>query len=167
MPKVGKPENGSSGKAISKIVPGPAHIRHYPAYHLITWQPHGILDDNLLDQIAEWLFHIERVSLPFNRFVDFSRLTSIALRTRHVFNFAQRRRDDYPTKMAIRTALFCHEWVGFGVARFYESLMENTPVEARAFRLLEDAAAWIDVPKDVLTLADTPAPHAKPNKRPS
>ena len=160
MPKPRDPSAGTPGKAISKTVPGPSHIRHYPAYQLVAWQPQGVLDDVLLDQMAEWLFHIERVSLPFSRFVDFSCLTSIALRTRHVFNFAQKRREQYPTKLPVRTALYCDDWIGFGVARFYESLMENTPIEARAFRERVDAALWLDIPESILTLADKPASHA-------
>jgi len=41
----------------------------------------------------------------------------------------------------------------------YESLMEDTLVEARAFHDLATAADWLAVPVDVLTLKDTPAPH--------
>jgi hypothetical protein len=51
----------------SKIVPGPAHLRHYPAHHLVAWQPHRVLDDRLLDEIAEWLCIIEKAAVPFNR----------------------------------------------------------------------------------------------------
>jgi hypothetical protein len=51
-------------------------LRHYPAYELVAWQPHGALDDLMLDQIAEWLVAIENVSLPFKRFVDLSQLSS-------------------------------------------------------------------------------------------
>jgi hypothetical protein len=37
--------------------------------------------------------------------------------------------------------------------------MENTLIEARAFRDLAKAAEWLAVPIDVLTLKDEPAPH--------
>ena len=35
--------------------------------------------------------------------------------------------------------------------------MENTLIEARAFRDLADAAEWVAIPDDVLTLKDEPA----------
>ena len=41
----------------------------------------------------------------------------------------------------------------------YESLMEDTLIEARAFRDLAGVAEWLAVPVDVLTLKDEPAPH--------
>jgi hypothetical protein len=136
---------------------GPPFLRRYGTYDLMTWQPQGTLDDAMLDQIAEWLVSIEKVSRPFKRFVDFSELTSIAIRSRHIFEFARKRAEQFAGTTPVRTALFCHEWTGFGIARFYESLMENTPIQARAFRGRNKAAKWLGVPVDVLTLRDEPA----------
>ena len=59
----------------------------------------------------------------------------------------------------MRTALFADDWVAFGIASMYESLMEDTLIEARAFHDLATAADWLAVPVDVLTLKDKPAPH--------
>ena len=64
---------------------GRADVRHYPAYNLLALQPQGILCDQLLDDIGEWICPIEKASPPFNRFVDLSQLTGVAVRTRHVF----------------------------------------------------------------------------------
>jgi hypothetical protein len=162
------PVNGIDSKAsraISKSVPGPPFLRHYPAYHLMAWQPQGALDDVMLDRIAEWLVDIEKVSLPFKRFVDLSQLTTVAVRTRHVFEFARRRAEQFTGVEPVRTALFCDDWVGFGIARLYESLMENTLIEARAFRDVAKAADWLGIPADVLTLKDEPEPHTETTAR--
>jgi len=59
----------------------------------------------------------------------------------------------------VRTALFSDDWVSFGIACIYESLMEDTPIVARAFRDRRLAAEWLSVPVDVLTLKDEPAPY--------
>jgi hypothetical protein len=144
--------------AISKSVPGPRFLRYYPAHRLMAWQPQGTLDDLMLDQIAEWLVDIEQEYLPFKRFVDFSQLTAVAVRTRHVFEFARKRAEQFTGVEPVRTALFSDDWVAFGIACFYKSLMENTLIEARAFRDLADAAEWLAIPVDVLTLKDKPVP---------
>jgi hypothetical protein len=151
--------DSKASRAISKSLPGPRFLRYYPAHRLMAWQPQGTLDDLMLDQIAEWLVHIEKVSLPFKRFVDFSQLTTVAVRTRHVFKVARKRAEQFTGVEPVRTALFCDDWVGFGIARLYESLMENTLIEARAFRDLAKAAEWLAIPVDVLTLKDEPASH--------
>ena len=153
-----RPTHSSTSGAISRSLPGPPFLRQYAAYDLVTWRPEGSLDDLVLDQIAEWLLDIEKMSPPFKRFVDFSRLTTISVRTRHVFTFAQKRAREFTGSEPARTALFCEEWVGFGVARLYEALMEETRIEARAFRDRVRAAQWLAVPVEVLSLTDEPEP---------
>ena len=150
--------SSKSSRAISENLPGPDFLRYYHDHRLLVWQPHGTLDDVMLDEIAEWLVHFEIVSLPFKRFVDFSQLTTVAVRTRHVFEFARKRAEEFTGIEPVRTALFSDDLVVFGIASIYESLMENTLIEARAFRDLATATEWLGIPVDVLTLKDTPAP---------
>ena len=138
----------------SRIIPGPAHLGEYPAHNLVAWQPQGVLDDQLLDEIGEWLCHIEQASAPSKRFVDFSRLTSVAVRTKHVFHFARKRAEQVAGGTPVKSALFSEDWVGFGIALLYESLMKETPIDARAFRDRATAAIWLDVPAKILKLEE-------------
>jgi hypothetical protein len=138
----------------SRTIPGPAHLRQYPAHNLVAWQPQGVLDDHLLDEIGEWLCAIEKASAPFKRFVDFSRLTSVAVRTKHVFNFARKRAEQVASGTPVKSALFSDDWVGFGIALLYESLMKETSLDARAFRDRATAAIWLDVPAEILKLEE-------------
>ena len=113
-----------------------------------------------MDDIGEWICHIEKVSAPFNRFVDLSRLTEVAVRTKHVFEFARKRAERYAGVGPVKSALFSEDWVGFGIALLYESLMKETPIDARAFRDRVTTAIWLDVPAEILKLEDKPAlPH--------
>jgi hypothetical protein len=154
----GNPTDDSEPLPASRIMPGPTHLRQYPAHDLVAWQPQGVLDDQLLDQIGEWLCHIEKASAPLKRFVDFSRLTSVAVRTNHVFAFARKRAEQFAGITPVKSALFSEDWVGFGIARLYESLMKETPIDARAFRDRANAAVWLDVPAEILKLEDKPGP---------
>ena len=147
-----------AARAISKSLPGPDFLRYYPDHRLIAWQPQGTLDDLMLDQIADWLVGIEKADLPLKRFVNLSLLMSVAVRTRHVFEFARKRAELFTGVEPVRTALFADDWICHAIARLYESLMEGTLIEARAFRDLAGAAEWLGIPIDVLTLKDKPAP---------
>ena len=51
--------------------------------------------------------------------------------------------------------------VGFGIARLYEALMENTSIQARAFRDLTAVAEWLAVPIEILKLEDVPVPSCQ------
>ena len=152
------PTDDSEPLPASRIMPGPTHLRQYPAHNLVAWQPQGVLDDELLDEIGEWLCHIEKASAPLKRLVDFSRLTSVAVRTKHVFAFARRRAVQFAGVTPVKSALFSEDWVGFGIARLYENLMKGTPVDARAFRDRANAAVWLDVPAEILKLENKPDP---------
>ena len=126
---------------------------------LIIWLPgnHKVSWMMILDEIGEWLCPIEKVSAPFKRFVDFSRLTGVAVRTKHVFNFARKRAEQFAGVGPVKSALFSEDWVGFGIARMYEILMKETPIDARAFRDRARAAVWLGVPAEILKLEDKPA----------
>jgi len=114
----------------------------------------------MLDEIGEWLCIIEMVSLPFERFIDLSRLTEVAVRTSHVFRFARKRAEQYAGVTPVKSALFSEDWIGFGIACMYEGLMKGTPIDARAFRDRAKAAVWLGVPEEILKLEDEPAsPH--------
>ena len=120
-------------------------LRYYPVHQLMAWQPQGTLYDLMLDQIADWLVAIEKLSFPFTRFIDLSQLTTVAVRTSHVLKVARRRAQQFAGVWPVRTALFSDDWVAFGIASMYESLMEDTLIEARAFRDLATAADWLAV----------------------
>jgi hypothetical protein len=44
------------------------------------------------------------------------------------------------------------------MARLYEELMAETPIDVRAFRDRAQAAVWLGVPAEILKLEDNPAP---------
>jgi len=148
----------SESLPVSRVISGPAHLRQYPAHNLVAWQPQGVLDDRVLDEIGDWLSTIDEASLPSKRFVDFSRLTQVAVRTSHVFEFARNRAEQFAGVTQVKSALFGEDWVGFGIACMYEGLMKETPIDVRAFRDRAAAAVWLSVPEEILRLEDKPAP---------
>jgi hypothetical protein len=82
----------------------------------------------------------------------------VALRTRHVFAFARKRTEQFAGVTPVKSALFSDDWVGFGFALLYESLMKETSIDARAFRDRATAAVWLGVPAEILKLEDKPGP---------
>jgi hypothetical protein len=92
----GDSTGSKASRAISHSVPGPFFLRYYPDHRLMAWQPQGTLNGLMLDQIAEWLIHIEKAFLPFKRFVDFSQLTTVAVRSRHFLKLREGERSNLP-----------------------------------------------------------------------
>src|SRR6476620_4860616 len=150
------PDEPTAASPASRVLPGPGDLRHYPNHNLVTWQPDGVLDDRLVDKIGEWLCDIERTASPFDRFIDLTRITEVAVRTNHLFEFARTRAQQLAGAAPMKSAVLSEDWVGFGIARMYESLMEGTPIEVRAFRDRTKAAAWLDVPVEILEPGNKP-----------
>ena len=142
-------------------MPGPPRLRYYAAQRLTAWQPIGTLDDKMLDEILDWLLMVEKVALPLKRFVDLSRLTTISVQAAHVFKFSRRRIESYTARRPVRSAVFCDNEVGFAIARLYEGLMEESLIKVQAFRARADAARWLKVPANILSLTDEPIPWFK------
>ena len=90
--------------------------------------------------------------------MDFSELAEVAIRSRHVYDFAQKRGEQLVGLQRVRSALFSEDLVGFAVAQLYEELMKETLLDARAFRHRPTAAVWLGVPAEILRLKDKPAP---------
>jgi len=140
------------------IMLGRSDLHYHRSFNLITWHPRGVLDDVLLDEIEAWLWTLETASPQFERFVDLSQLTEIAVRVNHVFEFARKRARHLAEAPRMKSALFCEDWVGFAIARIYQDLMAETPLQVRAFRDRKQAATWLGVPVDALKPTQEPLP---------
>jgi hypothetical protein len=135
---------------LSDILSGFPHTRWHPEVRLLTWHPQGVLDDELADRILEFVELEEHVADgPFHRYADLNGLTHIRLKFGHSFQIAERRRSGYAGQ-PVKSAFFCDWIIGFGMARLYEELMRDAPIDVRAFRQREEAAQWLDVPVDIL-----------------
>jgi hypothetical protein len=137
----------------------PPHLHYDAGHRLIAWHPHDVLNDELLDEILAWLREVEKGSPPFNRFIDFTHVTKMALQIGHLFTVAQERAEKYRAIAPIKTAFYCDTLAGFGTAHLYEMLMKNTSIEARTFQDLAEAAGWLNVPEEILRLDPEANPH--------
>lgn len=127
----------------------------HAGHRLVTWHPCGILDDVLLDEITYFTQTLEHLSeAPFDRYTDLSGLAEIRLSIGHVFDVAKERKLSRTGLPSVKSAFFCDKFVGFGMARMYEALMEGSSIDTRAFRDRIAAAAFLGVPVHILDDVD-------------
>lgn len=130
---------------IRKAFPG---TWYHPKLKLLTWHPHGVLNDAFADQIIEFVEMEECIQdMPFDRYTDLSGLTHIKLKIAHIFKIARRRR---LVKQPVKSAFFAETLISFAVAQMYERLMENAMIEVRAFSQKDTAAKWLEVSQKTL-----------------
>lgn len=137
-----------SDQSLPGILDRLEHTHFHPEWRLLTWHPHGELNDDVADQAVEVIESEELIGeRPFNRYADFSQLTSIRLTIGHAFQIAEHRRD---AQQRVKSAFFADTIVGFGIARMYEALMKGGAIEVHAFRQRSEAAEWLQVPAELL-----------------
>jgi len=122
--------------------------RYYPKFRLATSHPVGVLTDAVADQVSEFVEMQEHDQDElFDRYTDFSGLTKIRLKVKHMFDIACRRRR---AREPVNSRFFADQPVTFSIAKMYEGLMERAMITARVFEKREAAAEWLDVPLQIL-----------------
>ena len=120
---------------------------YYPKFRL-TWHPVGVLTDAVADQIIEFVEMQEHDQDElFDRYTDFSGLTKIQLKVKHMFEIARRRRS---AREPVNSAFFADQPVTLSIAKMYEGLMERAMITVRVFEKREAAAEWLGVPLQIL-----------------
>jgi hypothetical protein len=134
-------DNGTATGLHSQGVP---RTWYHARWRLLTWYPHGVLNEVFADQVIEFIEMEERIQeAPFDRYVDLSGLTHIRTGIDHIIHTARRRRK---VKQPAKSALFADNPMSFGVAHSYELLMYHAMIEVRAFKERRAAAQWLEVP---------------------
>lgn len=103
-----------------------------------------MFNEAFADQVIAFIEMEEQIQdAPFDRYADFSGLSSIRIGIDHIIHTARRRRN---VKQPVKSAIFADNSLAFAVAHSYEVLMYDAMIEVRAFNQGVAAAAWLEVP---------------------
>lgn len=126
------------------------YARFHQDWHLVTWFPAGVLDNERADQVVDFLESEEVIAgEPFHRYTDMSGYTRVQIGLDHVVRLAKRRKKGYKGPR-VRSAFFGVRLISLSIARMYEELMMGSQIEVCTFRDRAAAAKWLGVPLDVL-----------------
>src|SRR5438874_13645118 len=85
----------------------PAHVLFRKELSLLIWKPHGILDQELVNEIVGFVEAAEeRAQKPFNRFAHLSALDAVDLNFSFVFHIALHHHLELDAQPPVKTA-FC------------------------------------------------------------
>jgi hypothetical protein len=131
----------------------PAHVLFRKDLSLIMWKPHGVLDEEIVNEIVVFIGTAEaRSTKPFNRFSDLSALDAVDLNFKFVFDVALHRRLTYAGHPRVRSAFYVTSPTTIHYAKLHKLLTDYSPLNVRLFTDLEEAAKWLDVPMKVLKM---------------
>ncbi len=122
-----------------------------PEWNLESWYPVGALDVALATVMVHYLGFEERVKGPrFKRFADMSGLTSIDLEADDIAGLAAERKQSYCGLPPGKGAFYAPDDRAFEVSETFANFMRGSEMEVRVFREIDSAAAWLEIPVDIL-----------------
>jgi hypothetical protein len=125
------------------------YAQFHPDWHLVTWYPTGVLDNERSDKLIDFLELAEKAGgEPFNRYTDMCGYSRVQIDLDHIVRLARRRRRYRGPK--VKSALSAVRLISLTIARMYQELMAETRIEVCIFRDRAAAAKWLDVPEWVL-----------------
>jgi hypothetical protein len=117
------------------------------------WKPHGVLDETIVNEMVVFIGTAEaRSSKPFNRFIDLSALDAVDLNFKFVFDVALHRRLTYAGHPPVKSAFYVTSPTTVHYSKLHKLLTGRSPLDVRLFADREEAAKWLGVPIEVLTM---------------
>ncbi len=131
----------------------PAHVLFRKEWSLLLWEPHGILDERIVNEVVAFVETAEkRTAQPFNRFMDLSALDMVDLNFKFVFHVALSRRLSAMPKPAVKSAFFVTSPATAHYAKLHSVLTDYSPLDVSLFTDRAAAAKWLGVPDEALTM---------------
>jgi hypothetical protein len=129
----------------------PAHVLFRKEWHLIVWQPHGILNQKVVSEVVAFVETAERRTIePFNRFIDLSALDAVDLNFKFVFHVALGRRISATPKPPVKSAFHVTSRATTHYAKLHAMLTDHSPLDVSLFTDRAAAAEWLGVPLKIL-----------------
>ena len=131
----------------------PAHVLYRKDLSLMLWKPHGVLDEALVNEIVAFVDAAEeRASKPFNRFADLSALDAVDLNFKFVFHIALHRRLAYAPHPPVKSAFYVTSTATAHYVKLHAMLTDYSPLDVALFTKHAEAAKWLGVPVEALTV---------------
>jgi hypothetical protein len=131
----------------------PAHVLFRKEFSLMVWEPHGILDQALVNEIIAFVEAAEeKAQKPFNRFADLSALGAVDLNFRFVFHVALHRRLVFKSHPPVKTAFYVTSATATHYAKLHALLTDHSPLHVSLFTERAAAATWLGVPVEALRM---------------
>ena len=122
-----------------------------PEHRLMVFRPRGIMNADLIDDTIQTLERAEdRISRPFHRFTDLSRLDAVDIDFHDLFRISLHRRLVYAPNPPVKSVFFVTSEATARVVRMHALLTKHSPLRVRMFHEMEAAAKWLFLPIEIL-----------------
>ena len=128
-------------------------VEFHEDIRLLIYRPRGVIDEAAVKHIVSILEELEaRLQEPFNRFSDTLQADEVELNFKYVIQVSLCRRLSYAGHPAVKSAILATDSTMIHYARLHALLTQGSPINVRVFKHRQEAADWLGVPIQRLTL---------------
>lgn len=118
---------------------------------LFVYRPVGALSEHRVNGVIAFLEKEEdEAEAPFNRFTDLSKVDTLNLDVNAMIRISLYRRLAYANYPAIKSAFYVTSNAAAELVKIHVLLTNHSPIKARMFFDLGDAARWLEVSQELL-----------------
>src|SRR2546423_407625 len=120
---------------------------------LLIWRPHGLVNEAAVNKILTVLGELEaKLNEPFNRFSDTLDADGVELTFKYVIHVSLYRRFTYANRPPVKSAILASHTSLIHYSRLHALITQGSPIKVHVFEDRQEAARWLKVPVEVLTL---------------
>src|SRR5262249_51622780 len=135
----------------------PPDVEFHEDVRLFIWRPCGLVDQAAVNKIITVLGELEfSLKEPFNRFADTVGADAVDLNFEYIIRVSLYRRHVYANRPPIKSAIFATHSTLIHYGKVHALLTQGSPIKARVFQDLQEAAAWLAAPLELLAPDRTP-----------
>ena len=147
-PGHGRDEENERKEGAMKL---PPDIEFHEDIRLLVYSPRGLVNEAAMNKVLTALEDLEaKLQEPFNRFTDTLAADEIELNFEYVIKFSLHRRLSYAGHPPVKSAILATDSTMIHYGKLHALLTQGSPIKVRIFQELDAAAAWLEVPIDLL-----------------
>ena len=128
-------------------------IQFHEDIRLLIYRPRGLIDEAAINKVTSVIEELEaETQAPFNRFSDTLEAHEVELNFRYVIQVSLHRRLSHAGRAPVKSAILATEPTLVHYARLLVLLTEGSSIKVRVFQDHAEAARWLGVPAERLTM---------------
>jgi hypothetical protein len=134
----------------------PPELEFHQDIRLLIYRPRGLIDEAAINKIISVIEDLEaKTQEPFDRFSDTTDIHEVELNFRYVIRVSLHRRLSHKGRAPVKSAILATDSTLVHYARLLALLTEGSSIRVQVFQDREEAAQWLGVPVELLTVQAT------------
>jgi hypothetical protein len=134
----------------------PPELEFHQDIRLLIYRPRGLIDEAAINNIISVIEHLEaETQEPFDRFSDTTGIHEVELNFRYVIRVSLHRRLSHKGRAPVKSAILATDSTLVHYARLLALLTEGSSIRVQVFQHREEAAQWLGIPVELLTVQAT------------